>query len=838
MTKHGAEARRAVTFTQHPMVSRKQSNSWLPLWLPPVCAILLQIGPVGAAESETPAERPATEQAWLVTETARAMTEMMTFAKDRGATEATVTVKETANGSVPFQLHASLGSAAVDVDFPADSFVWSSESFAKFGRQLLDSWKVPATVLATRPDLSLVEALTVPTSKVLITEARRVSEALTKRPLDPHAHESAALIYGAAALRERAGNFGDPRREICRAVAHLALARTLRKEPLSIVGEMAEAVVLTLAERQANALAQLAKFKTGTTPGLTAWDGALRIRNTGDWRPVLDKPTPLERFESFRARGLGVSGEFAAEWLKSQPAYESIEWPRTVAESGISVALGHQFVAGSIPGELTQLQSDWTEFFGGKLAPTEVIKALNEKPARSVIKPGTGPSAISVLGWGFWAANHQRHLCAAIENTNFFLRDMWSVPEYRSLQTFVWANFQGLTLFPLLKRGLAESGASVTDASEHVTKLCKESPELVTAAWWATSSRLGNHGRAALNLPPATDWFRPTLPFGTVFDIRHRYPTMQGGWKLSAEDWEKLRAMAPYSRTVIRGALWRSFGKTPTVEALEKAYELIKDYDPEALSAIAAKQEDQPAAYLQTMQKLCALHPKRYFGLGDYLLANNQPKQAIEAYQNGVDHDLDRIRVAQNARWLVNHYYDSGQREKALSIAQEGAEVYSQAGLETMAFLLEKMGKFTEAEDYFEKIEERYQSDGELESFYVRNRTKTPEYEKHAASAMATLFPDGPQKIALADLKGPPDDGVILRSRNAKTDELGLKIGDIFVAVDGFRIHSLPQYSFVRAMSTDPRIGFFVWNGTAYFEIKATLPTRRYGADIRTWKTP
>ncbi len=76
----------------------------------------------------------------------------------------------------------------------------------------------------------------------IVRAGQSVSETLSKDMRDARAHEGAALVLGAFALRESAGFFSDVRWTLNRMTAHLAMAAALRgaDEPASIDGALAE----------------------------------------------------------------------------------------------------------------------------------------------------------------------------------------------------------------------------------------------------------------------------------------------------------------------------------------------------------------------------------------------------------------------------------------------------------------------------------------------------------------------------------------------------------------------------------------------------------------------
>jgi hypothetical protein len=168
----------------------------------------------------------------------------------------------------------------------------------------------------------LIGALLEPSPETIHRENQCISARLKDDMRCADAHEEAALLVGSFALREAAGIFSDTRRLLSRMTAHLAVADALRSQaqpPKATVENrqvrmLADVVQLTLIGRQRTALNRLQALGTiGDDLDLQAWDRALRIRNTSDWR-LLTQPRRATLFEPlswFRAVHARV-GEAAA----------------------------------------------------------------------------------------------------------------------------------------------------------------------------------------------------------------------------------------------------------------------------------------------------------------------------------------------------------------------------------------------------------------------------------------------------------------------------------------------------------------------------------------------
>ena len=96
----------------------------------------------------------------------------------------------------------------------------------------------------------------------LFAASDEVSKALKRNIRNPRAHEAAAIVLGAFGLNEAADDFSDHRWVMNRMTAHLAVAAALRGRgaPMGVDGQLAAAVLATLANRQAAALETIARM--------------------------------------------------------------------------------------------------------------------------------------------------------------------------------------------------------------------------------------------------------------------------------------------------------------------------------------------------------------------------------------------------------------------------------------------------------------------------------------------------------------------------------------------------------------------------------------------------
>jgi hypothetical protein len=433
----------------------------------------------------------------------------------------------------------------------------------------------------------------------------------------------------------------------------------------------------------------------------------------------------------------------------------------------------------------------------------------------------------TVINHGLWAQFFQRHLCHAIAETGDFYANKWAVPEQtQELDQDVDKTFSGLTLYPYLQ--LVQHSMRPSPAlSETALALFTAHPELAPdCLFW-------------IRLPPDPDaprlkeavaaWFSPPVVHGTAYGAMSRAP--KDGW--SNAEIDRLYAIAPLQIRVAEMEVKRLYGTTYTLPQIKKVMGPLMDY------YVAAIREAQSSTGMTTdeqtelIDKQAAISSNGYWDLAQMFLKAHQDAKAAEAFQKWADTTTDRVEVSDNIDWLVEYDYDHGQQDKAMALATEAAEVYSSAGLATMMKLQEKMGHLDQAEDYGQKIRDRYNETGALAAFYKRQADKgVGRYQAKFDDLALSVFPYGLKKVTLASLTTPPTSGIKF---SATTDEMkaaGLSSDQVVVALDGYGAENEAQYTFVRGLSDAPEMHFIVWDGHGYRELTANQPGRRFGVDI------
>ena len=754
-------------------------------------------------------------------------------------------------GKYRYQLTASLKNApSVALLLEAGDYFWSPDMFAPWVETLAKAMRIDLPRRSARIDQEYLTKLITPRPEILIQEDRRISEGLTENPLSVKLHEEAALLIGSLALREADLEFMDARPALDAMSAHLALAQASSGE-LSATGELAEAVLCSLAGRQAAALEIVARLqeRAGAPNEMpletaTRWGRALKIYNTGDYR-LLDQPehaSLLERLEFFRALRYGVGTPAATAFAANYPLERLAEWSARIMAGGTSVEDGNRWAVRAFETELEDCATAYRAYHSQPLQPENVAQALNV-PWQSIARSDSGRVKFEVLGWGGWAQFHQREVCELIENTHYWLDQMLGLPkEAEDFRKKITQRFGSLELFPLIS--LAEDNAKTNRPTmgDPIRDLVATHPQALTLGRWNKIS--GPLLRAAAanpvelkSLAPMLGWFGPAFPRGTAYDSRSR----EGQGQLMSrprEELEALKQIAPYDPSVLRAHLRRTTNSHPTREQTIAQFNELSGYNVWAMQMIADAVVDDPVHYQRVYGLICRYRPDSYINLGNYLRDRGDDAGAARAYQNAVDHAPDRVWVSNSCDWLINYYFDHDRKDDAFRVAKEAAEVYSAGGLAAMASLLERSGDLAQAEEYFRKIDERYEGENELAVFYVRNRDRSPEYAKAARAATAKAFPDDLEPVKISDLSAPPRDGVALTRGSALAQQLGLGVGNVLVAIDGYRIRNKAQYYFVRALKRDPMITYIVWKMDHYVEVKGKVPRRSLGVRIADYVLP
>jgi tetratricopeptide (TPR) repeat protein len=727
--------------------------------------------------------------------------------------------------------------------------IWSPEVYDDLTTQLARFVGLSAGNDTPSGGTTLLSKLTDGSADTIEKENQGLSKALADDFSDGGLHEQAALLLGAFTLREHSGSFYEIRSPLCRITAHLAMAHYLESKNLSTInGDIAEAILSTLMNNQADALEKLSGLSTNN-PAVASWVRALQARNTGDYRPLdkLDGLSEIECINWFYALDHSANTDIA--WSKLSDEQKRIaDFVRIANEGRYSVEMGHDLLVLSLPLEFKEIGSIYQLSQQKELQSNELVSALNQMPDRCFSPGADGQTGVHVIGWGLWAGFLQRQLCHAIQHDYDFLERKWGVPDdAKSFSDKCDQRFGGLRLYPFVRRFNAIDSATYHQSVDDGFKVTVATPQLVPAECWDyLDFWLNPNDYYAPNPNPhINEWHLHNPPPGTAYNPHPRFVQRTlAECPNSSALLAKLHDLAPYDSDIAYFILKRIGGNSPDYEQATNLFQPVLAYATYAMITVASTPEirRKPDRFEQLYSQAATLDPADYFTLGNYFKDLNQDDKAAAYYEKGNALCPDAILASYYANWLIHYYLKKGETEKARVVADNAGDVYSEVGLEAKADFLEATGDPDDAFEWYSKIEERYDSSGPLVSFCARYKGKTGDtrFDNRLQKLMGALFPQGMEKVKLDNFHSPPTDGVIFSDNSNVLRAAGLSSGDVIVAVYGIRVHNVPQYEYGRELYSTPELDLIVWQQSdrAYHEVKCSPPNHLFGVGIDSYRSP
>jgi tetratricopeptide (TPR) repeat protein len=422
------------------------------------------------------------------------------------------------------------------------------------------------------------------------------------------------------------------------------------------------------------------------------------------------------------------------------------------------------------------------------------------------------------------------------------MANKWGVPaEAAEFSKKCNEMFGGLRFYPFVRRFNCATREEYHKSTDDGFRITVATPHLSPPQCWnfLCYRALGEHYQPNPN-PHINEWHKHNPPPGTAYNLdpRLNHPSLVNRGD-SAQRLDGLLAVAPYEK-VLRVYLVNTRHKyDPSYAQATALYQPILDYSTYAMVFVAHRSDTEPARREELILKAAAMDPDYYFNLATSMSDRNQSK-ALQYFERAVDGGADSIRMTGLARWAIDAYLATGQKEKARRIADAAGEVYSSAGLQAKARFLEATGDPAGAFEWLAKNEERYNQSGPLLRFCNQYKEKTgnTRFDAEVQKRLKHLFPSGIEKVTLASFMAAPNDGVIVREENQLTQEAGLKSGDVIVAAYGIRVRNFEQYDYARNSSDKPELVLIVWQGGAYREMRASPPDHRFRADFGTYSRP
>jgi tetratricopeptide (TPR) repeat protein len=777
-----------------------------------------------------------TENEWLAGEILRDTAEMAAAAADRrafGAHPPVVTIDVRPGAEFGLRARFRFGDARVEQDVPIRRCIWCPDDYAPWVSAVLAQLHLSAGRPSADPRL-MADLLDLHPARIEEVN-QRVSTRLERSLLDSAAHEDAALVLARFALREAAGVFSDQRPTLNRIAAHLAMARALRHgEPAGPSGRVAEAALLVFIGRGLDAALAIEGLSTSDPAAeLPAWARVLLLRLNEDWRvPAGD--FGLERAEHVRARAATVSVAQALSEIDEEQQDETTDWGRIAITAGSSVELGWRFAQPGIEAELAELE----QVTGRTLRPLagpDLARQLDAPEERCLTAAG-----VRVLSFGSWAQAFQRHAARLLVFRDHHLRASLALPkEADRAKAEDDRRLGNLWIFPLAVVNRAWNADNMDFDLAGAVTLAVQHPERVAANPWWQLEQVVPRDKAPHARPRLVAWMSTGLPLGTAYDAAGRSRAL-GLLPGNTSSIAAALVLMPQSFAVA----WLESKQHPqryaALDDLRHLFGARTQYDVRVLDLMVELVRKDDTQCLPLRASLCDLDPERCLSYGADLVEAGRDSEAVKAYERAVREAQDHVDVSNHVNWLVEYYETHGQPEQALKVAQDAAAVNSGGGLATMGRLFELRRHFAVAEEWYIKERDRYENVS-LAGFYYRAGVlgRDPAYAKQFADLSVKLFPDGLARVALGDLNAPPPDGAVFRGSNFRLERAGLGNGDVAVALDGFRVHSLEQYDFVRALSESPQLRLIAWRrGRGYFEVQTRVVGRRFGVELVTYKSP
>jgi tetratricopeptide (TPR) repeat protein len=791
----------------------------------------------------------STEEEWLVTETVRDIAALAFFARGVTLVDPKVTLAKVTDrpGAYSLEITEVPDAPPLRDSLVIDDHLWSPRVYEGVATRLLERLGVRARRTDT-PTESALLVLTDARASVLETENQRVSSWLAASPASPEPHERAALILGAFGMREAAGRFSDTRRTLSAMTSHLALGHALRRgRPPGIEGEYAALLLETLAGRPRPALERLRQReakKGGAAEQV--WNNALFIRNSLDWRRVKEpeRARLLERREYLRALVACFDDSRGLEFLDHAPQEAVADWSRLLLQSqSFGVESAHRFADSAVATELVEMSQLWPGS-NTSLTPASAAALLAEATQRKEPRLGVDTRPM-VITRQTWARFYERHLAAAAAEEYRALRQTLGLKDAAAeSRRQIAESLSRLALAPVLdlQWTLTDVSASFKDdvgrpggpdvsaPCEKLVPVVKDRPDLFTVPVWTSVKKVCSRTAYAPQFPAPTSWFDPVFPLGTAYegDVRLHESSIASNAK--AEELQVALRLSVFGPSVLGATLYRTEQRDVTSSDYAAAFSAVAEYSAEALRQwVWIAKKAGPSDLVPVREKLCKLDPRECLALGELLALLGRDDEAAAAYERAVEHSRDRVAVSNGMGWLIDYYLARGREDLAMARATMAADVYSESGLGNKGRLLERLGRTSEAKDYYHRIAERYDVKWWQDCFEMRQAQRGPARDpEDAVRATRDIFPEGLRKVSVSELTGLParNEAFPAFAPGGVPDELqkgGIGERDFIVAIDGYRVASWEQYRCVETFDDSPQATVIVYRHPKYAEVTGSI---------------
>lgn len=782
------------------------------------------------------------EEEWMVDFVGRDITEMLIFAanKNKGEFQAGEISFQTkaidrVKGTYQYFYGDKLAALNGQYQFTIANYLWAPQNYIPLATQLLSQLKLSPAAVSEAPK-DFIAKLADGDMKVLILESERVSDAITKQPLDAGLHEQAAMLIAKLNMEECANAFTEDRPQFARGCAHLSIARALNGGKLSQVGELAEVALELMTARDGMVEERLeALYKSSQDREFLSFVRALKMRATSDLRTFNEKdPTAVEAGQYVMRLGPERHGDASLEYVMGKISDPQMYFFRVLSVCVGSVEGGHSILSKIVPMELNSFVEDYNVFKNKKVESAyEIADQLNLTPTRALYQAEGQRPVLQAISWDDIAAFHGRHLLGAISSEYYYYDHLYGVKEAaKKTEERAKKYFGDMTLFPCLQAEFDYSveekdGKHIKDPkrekeAKEVVARCNElelnRPEQVTSACWSTIKRMANTYAPDAVLRKGSSWFEPAVPRGTAFFYYARREF--GNVKDDLATLTEIRKYCPYHYEINIDWVRKKYGDYPTSEQYAEAFGKMKEYNVKAQELVAYGNVDDADKFAAQKLELAKKDPHSLFDLANYMATRGRPEEAKTYYERALAENDDAVMNANHSEWLVFYYLGKGEKAKAKALATQAYHVYSERGLDTMAKFYERTGDVKKAEEIYLESKERYEHTRELTAFYIRNADKNPEWKKKAEEMSKEAYPAGLRTVNLDDFKGPPKTGMRVKWGDPYLRNSPITKDVIIVALNGYPVDNMTQYYLAKEVTPNGTIKAIFWdpNSKSYKE--------------------
>ncbi len=124
-----------------------------------------------------------------------------------------------------------------------------------------------------------------------------------------------------------------------------------------------------------------------------------------------------------------------------------------------------------------------------------------------------------------------------------------------------------------------------------------------------------------------------------------------------------------------------------------------------------------------------------------------------------------------------------------------------------------------------------------LQAFHFR-RSRSGHPSPEGTKAAQALFPEGIQRVSLADFKLKPSLGVFVDNDAKGFIRRGVPAGSVIGALDGQAVSNKAQYEALRGLRTDISRRIILWDGAKWREVEGSFGLRYWDWQIHDNKRP